>query len=342
MCLLALIMIVVVAAAVLASLCGDGSCSGGEGNPPSAPATADKGIFPPDSTMSPTRESSLSPTRDPTCYLDVDIICYYASEHNPFGFPCDLWEPPVPELQQCEYRPIEAKLFFIGGDCLQSGNRQDLNYTCDDFNGGPPTTEGSEAYIVVTDEDGAGPILFEGIVPVLGEPFVLSNNGNLLGDLQRIQVWMTDQSTLLQEVRGASFTCSDPLELFTRYGANQLVEYYNNEQGSISGFATFSFAVVLRLFLTIRVSVAGESVTLTNLTALTSFAGLLDLTENVSNLTVDSKNPQDITLEGTVDGSTQKNYTLVYNFEGISNPDDSPCSGTDSTSFLFGVSEFDN
>jgi len=317
-CLLAFVMLVLVTAGVVAGVCGDGSCSGKRDVTP----------LPPD---------NLTPF---SCDLDLRTLCFVENQYLPLGTPCDMWTLTIPVLGPCLYRPIGATLLFIGGDCAQSDNQEQLNFTCNDFNGGPPTLEGEEVYIKVTDDGGFGNALFQGPVHVF-EEFVLTNNGTLFADEQLISIFYPDGITPLQEIR-CSLTCSSELELGNRFGSVQPVEFYNEEQGPVALVVTFSYAVTLKLYLLVTY-LAGESATLTDLVAITNFAGEIDLTELVQNQTIDLQHPiQQLALSGNVSSETQVNYTIDYVYEGVTNSDGAFCNGTDSTSFLFPISDVNN
>lgn len=318
-CLLAFVILVLVTAGVVAGVCGDGSCSGKRSvTPPPDPPPDNSTWF--------------------SCDLDLETLCFVENKYLTLGEPCDMWTLTIPVPGPCLYRPMGATLLFNGGDCFQSDNQEILNFTCNDFNGGPPTLEGEEVYIEVTDDGSNGNVLFQGPVRV-NDLFLLTNNGNLFADEQLISIFHPDGITPLQEIR-CSLTCSSDLELGNRFGSVQPVEFYNEEQDLVSLIATFSYVVTLKLYLAIVVRLAGESATLTELVAITNFAGEFDLTELVQNQTIDLQHPiQQLALSGNVSSETQVNYTIDYVFEGVSNPDGAFCNGTDTSWFLFPISD---
>jgi len=122
-----------------------------------------------------------------------------------------------------------------------------------------------------------------------------------------------------------------------RFGASQLMSFTNAEQGEISVCETFSFALDM--------SVPCEApernaIQLTSLTANTSFAGFIDLTDHVIGQTpLDPGASFIVTLEGTIDASSKQRYELVYNVEGMSTTGDT-CVGTETMSFLAGSLQF--
>ena len=88
-------------------------------------------------------------------------------------------------------------MLFNGGGCEQSDNIQELAFTCEDFNGGPPTNLGDEVHIFITDSAGNGMVYFDGIVRV-GDFFPLNAGGQLFADDQFITISTPDQGTTLQ------------------------------------------------------------------------------------------------------------------------------------------------
>jgi hypothetical protein len=220
-------------------------------------------------------------------------------------------------------------MLYNGGDCSQSDNDQLLKFTCADSNGGPPTTEGATSYIIVTDVKGRGITYFEGPVAV-GSQFVLGDGVNRVEADMFINIFSPDQSTLLQAVQYHS-SCSSNLELKNRFGASQLVQYFNEVQGNVSCFADFSFSIDIE----VPITVGGESVTLTSLIADTNFAGVIDLTSQVAGQVVTPGGSVQVTLEGTIDASVRRMYVLMIEIEGAK-PDGQICRGSNTLSFEAG------
>lgn len=225
------------------------------------------------------------------------------------------------------------------GGCLQSDNMRALNFTGTYFNGGPPINYEDEVYIVVNDDDGAGAVMFEGIVPV-GEAYSLYNDGNEFGDVQQIRISSPDNAVLLQEVR-CSLTCSQPDEFMNRFGASQLVEYYNNEQGLIVGYLTFSYETMVVLRFMASVTNADESVMVTNITASSDLFDPTDISSAVFEHGdhADSQNSFQFVLEGPVETLARKSYSIDLSYEGKSTvgSETTDCEGAGSVSFTFGA-----
>jgi hypothetical protein len=219
-------------------------------------------------------------------------------------------------------------MLFNGGDCSQSDNVQPDKFFCTDL--GPISTElGTPYYIVVTDAKGKGITYFSDIVNV-GDFYKLGDGTERFEADQIIQIYTPDQATMLQDVQYHS-SCSQNLELKNRFGASQIVEFLNEEQGLVSCFETFSFS----LNIAVPISVSGEAITLSKLTVDTNFAGQLDLTDQVAGVTVEPGGSVVATLEGEVDFSTAQTYTLEFNIEGTNASGDF-CVGQEIVSFEAG------
>ena len=224
-------------------------------------------------------------------------------------------------------------MLFNGGGCEQSDNTQELKFTCADSNGGPPINEGEQVYIIVTDIKGLGVTYFSGLVAV-GETYSINDEGQRFEADQFITVYTPDQSTVLQSVQYHS-SCSSNLELKNRFGASQLVEFINDLQGLVSCFQTVSFAIDVALPIT---ATGSESIELTTMTAMTSFAGLIDLTPQVAGQVIGPDSPSIVvTLEGTINAAERQMYTIAYSVEGVRVSDGALCTGMDMISFVAGA-----
>ena len=223
-------------------------------------------------------------------------------------------------------------MLFNGGGCELSDNNQGAlgGFTCADFGPGPPTGLGEEVHILVTDIKGNGITYFDGIVRV-GDFYPLNDGGERFEADQFITISTPDQSTVLQEVQYDS-SCSQNLELKNRFGANQLVGFFNDVQGNVTCFNTFEFSLDIE----VPITVSGDSVTLTSLVAMTNFAGTIDLTDQVAGQTVGPGGQVLVTLSGTIDTSTRREYTLMFSIEGVRNPDGATCSGMNTITFEAG------
>lgn len=203
-----------------------------------------------------------------------------------------------------------------------------MKFSCVDSNGGPPTTEGEQAYIVVTDIKGLGITYFAGLVAV-GQQFPVNDGNQRFEPNMFINIYTPDQSALVQAVQ-LHTSCPSNFELKNRFGASQLVEFYNDVQGSVSCFETFDFSVA------IPVSMSGESITLTGLIAMTNFAGFVDLTSQVAGQTVLPGGSVTVTLQGTIDLTEQRRYTAMFTIEGTKIQSGDPCGGSELASFVAG------
>jgi hypothetical protein len=193
--------------------------------------------------------------------------------------------------------------------------------------------EGAESYIVVTDAKGKGITYFEGIVGV-GENYRLNDGGQRFEADQQIMIYTPagpNMANLLQAVQYHS-SCSQEFELKQRFGASQLVEFFNEEQGNVSCFAALEFDLDIEIPITIE----GDEICLETLTAITNFAGMLDLSDQVAGMCVPPGGTITVTLGATIDATTQQRYSVLATLTGTEVPSNRPCSGTDFLSFVAG------
>ena len=263
------------------------------------------------------------------CVIELSSECTIAGG----DFDGEDCETTLLGVTLCTERPTGITMLFNGGGCEQSDNTQELKFSCVDENGGPPVNTGEEVYIVVTDIKGLGITYFEGSVAV-GETYNLGNEGERFDSDQFITIYTADESTLLQKVQYHS-SCSSNLELKNRFGASQLVEFVNDLQGVVSCFQTVSFAIDVAL----PISATGsESIELSSMMAATSFAGNVDLTNQVEGQVIGPDSPSIVvTLEGTINAAERKTYTIAYDVEGERVSDGEVCNGMSMISFEAGA-----
>ena len=150
-----------------------------------------------------------------------------------------------------------------------------------------------------------------------------------------ITIYTPDLSNILQTVQfRSSCSCNLQLELKDRFGASQLVEFTNDLQGTLTCFVTFSFSLQIEVPITATVT---DPIILRTLIAMTNFAGDLDLSDQVAGRPIAPGSvPVIVTLEGTIDASTQMRYTLFLEVTGIVEATGQLCTGTDLVSFIAG------
>ena len=327
--------------------CGDVDiCSGGEfcatinveANPPNGEICQDDDEYkftlppvtpPPTPPPTPGIPATPPPTLPPPpCDIVLDATCVLADGPQA-GEECST---PFLGFIECLERPTGATMLYNGGNCDQSDNSQPLKFTCADMNGGPPTDIGAESYIIVTDIKGDGITYFEGLVAV-DSLYSLNDAGERFAADMFIMIYTPDQSTLLQMVQYHS-SCSQDLELKNRFGASQLVEFMNELQGLVSCFTLYTLAITINLPVTAE---ATDQIELTSMTAMTSFAGMVDLTDQVAGMVIGPGSPGVIvTFEGMIDATVREQYTFIYNIEGIRVSDGALCTGMDMFSIEIG------
>jgi hypothetical protein len=224
-------------------------------------------------------------------------------------------------------------MLFTGGSCDRSNNRQDLKSTCEDgANRSPPTEPTGQAHILVTDTKGTGTVYFDGVVRV-GDYYTLrSSTGEPFVPDQLITISTPDQSEVLQKVR-YDISGTSNLELKNSFGANQLVGFYNDNQGNITCFQSVELSVSVAL----PVLSADDNIILSSLSANTTFVGVIDLTSQAAGETIELGNPLLVNLSGTLDLSVRRLYTVSFTMEGVLQSSNSPCEGMRVLSFEAGT-----
>jgi hypothetical protein len=281
-------------------------------------------------SSSPASSSPTPPVFSPDmneCIIALDTQCIIGGNASIAGLMCKDATPPQ---EPCLDRLTSATMLFTGGDCSQSENIQLETLICDDF--GPISiVNGEPYYVIVTDSHSDEITYFSGIVNV-GETYILDDSGQRFASNLKIQIWNSAQSSLLQAVE---FDCScseNTLQLKDQFGASQLIEFVNVEQGVISCLQTFIFD----LQISVPINVTGtEAITLTMLTADTNFAGFLDLTSQVTGITVEPGDSIVASLEGTIDFTVPRQYVIDYFIEGF-DFDGNVCVGFTRVSFIAG------
>ena len=185
-------------------------------------------------------------------------------------------------ITPCFEWPSRAKMLYSGGDCQQSSNRQFREFACEDTAyGPPPTQEGAHSYIVVTDSSYQGLVYFRGYVNV-GDTYELvtpRGKSRFYSDL-RINIYKnadtSNPSNLLQRLQ-FNIECNGNLELINRFGASQLVEFVNQQQGVVNTTVPVTFDLEIE----IPSSSHMEVLTMQSLIATTDFAGTIDFTPTV-------------------------------------------------------------
>jgi hypothetical protein len=234
---------------------------------------------------------------------------------------------------------------YNGGDCSQSFNIQPSSqFTCDDFNGGPPTEQGELSYIQAFQlgggGGGGGEMFFEGFVPV-GELFTLTAEGTVSANMN-ITMWdpqgMEDPAdiiaaaNILQTIRYHS-SCSRNLFLKDRFGSAQLVEFVSPDQGLVTCFITANF----ELDIVIPISVPGESVRLLSLTMITNQFGVINRTDEVNGMIVEGGDVVEVTpFSVTLDLTNRERYTFFTTVIGETVDGGAGCFGQDFFEFTAG------
>lgn len=266
----------------------------------------------------------MAPTQNDVCPFRLGFNCIITGNEINTGKACNA---PDTGVVPCTDRPTAATMLFNGGGCEQSDNDQELRFNCTDFNGGPPDIVGEQVHILVTDAKGEGIVYFDGPVRV-GDFYPLSDGGNRFDTDQIITIATFDRSMVLQQVQYHT-SCANDLELKDRFGASQLVGFFNDAQGNVTCFSSFDLTLTLNMLS----EAVSESIELTGLTVETNFAGELDLTSQVRGQVATPGSDVVLTLEGDLDLTSRRTYTVIYSLEGLLQPEGTVCAGNGRISF---------
>ena len=244
----------------------------------------------------------------PQCDFDIRLSCKVHGDRLPDkGTDCYAFAPPM--LSTCQQTPLTTTLLYNGGDCSQTDNADLLGIACQDGdNVSPPTVEGEESYILVTDAASKGITYHEAYVAVGSEFVIDSGNGQPMEDGFLIQIYdQDDKTTLLQTVSYSQSLCSSTLELSGRFGASQVVGYTNQLQGDIKMFASYTTTLDVSFALKGLLQAAAMD----SLSFFTSFAGLIDATDQVQGQVITPSQPVTVTLPVEVDLFNPTRHTLL-------------------------------
>jgi len=257
---------------------------------------------------------TIAPMISPDCIINVNSFCQTID-----GSLCN----DIPEIDtRCDGTPTRLTMRFKGGACAQSQNFQteDL-FECHDYNDGPPTETGDEAFIVVTNAQGGDITYHEGCVSV-GDVFDITDEGNEVDERINVTIYSSEDKllrTILQTVVYHS-SCSGKLFLKDTFGSVQLVEFENQSQSIVSCFVdTFVAFTILN---------EGEAdTTLVSLISESNVFETFDLTDKVHNKTlpsgenlviqqpfqIDMTSQQEYVFNSTVVGASGSSFDCVYN-----------------------------
>ena len=100
--------------------------------------------------------------------------------------------------------------------------------------------------------------------------------------------------------------------------------FYNDEQGNVTCFSQFDLTVTMD----IPTSSVGQTVELTGLSVDTNFAGRVVLDSQIVGQVLAPGNIVAVTLQGQIDLSSRRTYSLLYKLEGVSDPSGTLCTGS--------------
>ena len=282
------------------------------------PPTSPSPVTPPPTSPSPVASGD-------DCAVSVEASCSVDKD----GGHCDAITPIA---TRCEDKPTELVMRYNGGNCSQSFNIQGVAglFACEDYQGGPPTNEGVQTYMVATDIRGLGINFFSGFVSV-GQDISFRNNGLILFSSMNVTIYSSDdrpRENILQTMIYHS-SCSDNLFLKDRFGSIQLVAFINDLQGVVSCYVNSTFTF----------SITNEGEVDANLVRLISEMtphGTLDLTGEVRDQIVTPGSSFVVTQPVQIDMTVRQSYSLDTTIVGRS-PGGNICENTDFLEFTVGT-----
>lgn len=291
---------------------------------------------PTDIPAQPTTAPTISPTN--ACILDIETQCT-----PPEGF--ESCTEIMMENSVCTGRPIQMEFIYNGGDCENSFNSQsNPQFQCEDFKGGPPTDDGNESFIVVSDAKGLGTVYFAGWVQV-GNTFELSDGGNEFVDDQNITIYdsnVTGPDKIIQTIVyhsscGADSSLNQGISLKDKFGAVQLVGFTNEAQGELSCFTSSDFDIQV----SVPSNVENQPVTITSMVTQYSITpdgeeGNFNFTSDLGGLEISSASaPVTVDLSIDLDLTSRKVYNVFTQISGITSTGQ-VCQGSDLYQFAAG------
>jgi hypothetical protein len=221
---------------------------------------------------------------------------------------------------------------------LQSNNIQDPRiYQCEDFMGGPPTSDelGAESYLLITDIKGEGINYYNGPVFV-GDVFNITNISPNPVIVANVNATFYDGEPSPENMRQTMVihtSCSQVTFLKDRYGALELVGFGNPSQGYLTCNTPVSFKFI------IENTASAFNAVLQTLTSITNFDSpndVLNYTSEIAGRDLDPGSEFPVSSEViTIDLSVRKRYTVFTTVQGVS-PEGFSCRGSDFTNFTAG------
>ena len=272
-------------------------------------------------------------TNSEKLHLNVDCI-------PPFGDTCDSIPQYTP---QCQHRPSTMTFRYKGGDCLGSYNAQagGGTFECEDFQGGPPSQNGTRSYIKAIASSNEK-VHFSGFVNV-GDQFTLSPEHGAFAADMNITIYNPGNFTELSDIVNYDnmiqtvlfhSSCDLDLYLMDQFGSVQLVEFFNEEEGTVTAVQD----VTLGFTIYVTTGIEGGGATLSGLIAVSTTgdgnSDVIILNDHVTK-ELESGMPIYVTGKFTIDLSTRQNYTVVGTVAG-NTYDGTFCAGSNIAMFTAG------
>jgi hypothetical protein len=160
---------------------------------------------------------------------------------------------------------------YSGGDCSQSyTGAPDSFVQCLDFNGGPPSGAGEQAYILVVDMDDVD-LVYHSASVTIGEDFVVDSFGRGIGAETMILVYSSSgmaREDLLQSTVFMSDCAQNDMAIGDNFASVQVAGFTTTTQGLITSSVDVRYIFVVG---------SDDNLTLTGGTGSTTPSGTVDL-----------------------------------------------------------------
>ena len=271
-----------------------------------------------DSDMKSNLRRRLQLPRVQKCQLDVDIRCTVVGE-DLLAVSCDDFVPPKLSVKSCSETPYSATLLLRGDRCNDFPEDSDLDFECQDFemNSISSSHEGDWLYIIVTDAEERGIVYHRDWVRV-GDNYDLSSDIPLQYGIQ-IHTFDDDQeSNLLQIATYRSSLCSNPTsEIFSFLGGSQIVGFKDAKGSVVTPFKSSSYEVFIDVLISSQShTTETTSIELESFTAMTSFQGLYELSDEAKGVVLSSENSHEAHIPLNVNLLEQQDHSLFVQVSG--------------------------
>jgi hypothetical protein len=264
---------------------------------------------------------------DNECLVRIKATCIPSDQHT------DKCEDIKATTSSCAYRPTVLSFRYDGGNCSKSNVQdQESLKLCRDYANGPPTTLGSQSYIVVSNSEDDSEVFYSGIVRVGSELLLKFGTGGSPDSLN-IGIYSPSTTTKGKILQFLTITSScvgtGKLFLEDQFGSLHLMVIVNEPQGVMTNFVQVSYS-----YMATNVS-PNEKLALSSLTSITTF-GYLDLTYAINGFVLDAGHSVRLERRFLLDATMLRRYTTITKVSAKTINGFEVCSDKEMMSFAVG------